>query len=119
MFRALEQLRNPLPDAVTLWGDREAFCTQDGAWIVMAGRDDPRQKGYDVAAAAVDAYLAEQATGPLACRFLFFPIPGYEGTERDSASWNGWRTAIRAGSWSSSAAGRAALPRLCAALSMD
>ena len=106
MFRALEQLRNPLPDAVTLWGDREAFCTQDGAWIVMAGRDDPRQKGYDVAAAAVDAYLAEQAAGPLACRFLFFPIPGDEGTvglrflERLADSYPG-RVLVFIGRWES------------------
>ena len=41
----------------------------------MAGRDDPRQKGYDVAADAVDEFLRRGGDA----RFLFFPMPGEEG----------------------------------------
>jgi glycogen synthase len=41
----------------------------------LAGRDDPRQKGYDVACAAIKTYL--QSGGEAS--FLFFPIPGDEG----------------------------------------
>jgi hypothetical protein len=45
----------------------------------MAGRDDPRQKGYDVAAAAVEDYLTLNQRKPECAQFLFFPIPGDEG----------------------------------------
>jgi glycogen synthase len=41
----------------------------------MAGRDDPRQKGYDVFARAAEMYLEDEREA----RFLFFPIPGDEG----------------------------------------
>ena len=42
---------------------------------VMAGRDDSRQKGYDVLARAAELFLERQGKA----RFLFFPIPGDEG----------------------------------------
>jgi glycogen synthase len=45
----------------------------------MAGRDDPRQKGYDVAAAAIEDYLVVNHGKPDCAQFLFFPIPGDEG----------------------------------------
>jgi glycogen synthase len=47
-------------------------------WVVVAGRDDPRQKGYDVAAEAVRAFLQKPGNDARA-QFLFFPIPGDEG----------------------------------------
>ena len=58
-----------------VWGDISKFKRDDAAWFVMAGRDDPRQKGYDVAARAIEDFLG----GGGEARFLFFPIPGDEG----------------------------------------
>ncbi len=49
-------------------------------WFVLAGRDDPRQKGYDVAAEAIRAFLQKPGNDARA-QFLFFPIPGDEGRE--------------------------------------
>jgi hypothetical protein len=49
-------------------------------WFVLAGRDDPRQKGYDVAAEAIRLFLAKPGNEARA-QFLFFPIPGDEGRE--------------------------------------
>ncbi len=45
------------------------------AWFVLAGRDDSRQKGYDVACAAIETFLIEEGEAG----FIFFPIPGDEG----------------------------------------
>jgi glycogen synthase len=46
----------------------------------MAGRDDPRQKGYDVFARAAEMFLEEEGRAEQdRARFLFFPIPGDEG----------------------------------------
>ena len=58
-----------------LWGNSAQFCSQDNTWFIFAGRDDPRQKGFDVACSAVAGFLekGKQAS------FLFFPIPGDEG----------------------------------------
>lgn len=64
-----------------LWGDVTKFAQDDAPWFVMAGRDDPRQKGYDVLARAVEMFLEDpdhKETRHKA-RFLFFPIPGDEG----------------------------------------
>ncbi|MBI4701923.1 MAG: glycogen/starch synthase [Deltaproteobacteria bacterium] len=62
-----------------VWGEPAEFlrvlCAAHPAWIVMAGRDDPRQKGYDVAVAAIERLLAVRQDA----QFLFFPIPGDEG----------------------------------------
>lgn len=60
-----------------LWGDKELFKADKLPWFVMAGRDDPRQKGYDVAAGAVHDFLDQGGQA----RFLFFPIPGEEGLD--------------------------------------
>lgn len=68
-----------------LWGDVSKFGGGDGPWFVMAGRDDPRQKGYDVFARAIAMYLddgpadAKKTSAAHGARFLFFPIPGDEG----------------------------------------
>lgn len=67
----------PSPDRPA-WGDLRQFSVgADSLWFVMAGRDDTRQKGYDVAALAVRRYLESGGAG----HFLFFPIPGDEGKE--------------------------------------
>ncbi len=58
-----------------LWGDVDQFQRDDAPWFVMAGRDDVRQKGYDVAARAAAGFLELGGQA----RFLFFPIPGDEG----------------------------------------
>lgn len=58
-----------------VWGDTGKFSRNNFPWIVMAGRDDSRQKGYDVACYAIEKYLSQSRE---AC-FLFFPIPGEEG----------------------------------------
>jgi len=63
-----------------LWGNIAQFKQHlasypDSCWFVMAGRDDPRQKGYDVAALAVRRFLENRGKG----QFIFFPIPGDEG----------------------------------------
>lgn len=71
---ALTRLDRHVPtEAQPIWGDRERFDRDGGAvWFVLAGRDDPRQKGYEVAAAAVTRFL--EAGGD--ARFVFFPMPG-------------------------------------------
>lgn len=58
-----------------LWGDLSQFVKDDTPWFVMAGRDDARQKGYDLAARAATLFLEQGGNA----RFLFFPIPGDEG----------------------------------------
>jgi glycogen synthase len=58
-----------------VWGDVASFRQDDAPWFVMAGRDDSRQKGYDVLALAAAMFLEQQE----AARFLFFPMPGDEG----------------------------------------
>lgn len=62
------------------WGDVGSFGEgQDEAtaWFVLGGRDDSRQRGHDVAAAAVDALVSAGSDA----RFLFLVIPGDEGLE--------------------------------------
>ncbi len=75
--KALSALKDFEPSAERpVWGDLTEFGPDPSlCWFVMAGRDDPRQKGYDVAAAAVEKFLK---SGGKAC-FFFFPIPGDEG----------------------------------------
>jgi glycogen synthase len=69
----------PATQKEPVWGDKSRFRRDDSLWFVMAGRDDPRQKGYDVAAAAIEDYLAANHGKPDCAQFLFFPIPGDEG----------------------------------------
>lgn len=64
----------PTPEQ-PIWGDLGKFERDDASWFVMAGRDDPRQKGYDVACKAITDFLMESGEA----QFLFFPIPGDEG----------------------------------------
>jgi glycogen synthase len=58
-----------------VWGDLRPFANDDAPWFIMAGRDDPRQKGFDVACQAAADFLANGGEA----RFIFFPIPGDEG----------------------------------------
>jgi glycogen synthase len=58
-----------------IWGDLKQFRREDLPWFVLAGRDDPRQKGYEIACMAADKFLSEGGEAS----FLFFPIPGDEG----------------------------------------
>lgn len=58
-----------------VWGEPSKLSREDLPWFVLAGRDDSRQKGYDVACKAIEDALRE---GLNAC-FIFFPIPGDEG----------------------------------------
>jgi glycogen synthase len=74
-----------------VWGDLTSFTEQadhksDGQlpWFVLAGRDDTRQKGYDVACHAIRSFLGNPENRRRA-QFLFFPIPGDEG--RDGLSF--------------------------------
>jgi glycogen synthase len=81
---ALQRFR-PDEDARPVWGHIAGFTARAVArpelpWFVLAGRDDPRQKGYDVAAEAIRAFLQRPGNDARA-QFLFFPIPGDEGRE--------------------------------------
>lgn len=58
-----------------IWGDLKQFRREDLPWFVLAGRDDPRQKGYEIACMAADKFLSSGGEAS----FLFFPIPGDEG----------------------------------------
>src|SRR5262249_2768226 len=70
---ALEKLRSGEDRPV--WGNIAQFARDEAPWFVMAGRDDPRQKGYDVLAQAAEMSLQKSDQA----RFLFFPVPGDEG----------------------------------------
>jgi glycogen synthase len=72
-FIALNEHRPSEDEPV--WGDLGKFSQDDAPWFVMAGRDDTRQKGYDVAVLAIKEFLEKGGDA----RFLFFPIPGDEG----------------------------------------
>ena len=56
------------------WGSLD-FSGFDGPVFLFFGRDDPRQKGYDVAAKAIEKIPQGLA------RFVFTPIPGDEGVD--------------------------------------
>lgn len=56
------------------WGSLD-FTGFEGPVFLFFGRDDPRQKGFDVAAAAIQRVPVGRA------RYIFTPIPGDEGVE--------------------------------------
>jgi glycogen synthase len=79
---ALEALAEvKVTEQTPVWGNPKQFREEDAPWFVFAGRDDSRQKGYDVAVAAIREFLAIGGHG----QFLFFPIPGDEGLK--GLSW--------------------------------
>ncbi len=57
------------------WGTLDNLDSFDGPIFMLFGRDDPRQKGYDVAAAAI------QRIPPGSAKYVFTPIPGDEGLD--------------------------------------
>ncbi len=57
------------------WGRLDDLETFKGPIFLMFGRDDPRQKGYDLAAAAIRRVARGRA------KYIFTPIPGEEGVE--------------------------------------
>ncbi len=67
----MEVLGSYRPEAA--WGELCGLESFDGPLVLMFGRDDPRQKGYDAAARAV----RELPVG--AAKFVFTPMPGDEG----------------------------------------
>lgn len=68
----IEELEDYQPDGA--WGTLE-WSRFEGPVFLFLGRDDPRQKGYDLAAAAIRRL--PQGVG----RYIFTPIPGDEGIE--------------------------------------
>lgn len=79
-IRTIEMMAHNPDPARRPWGQIERFIDQisgasDAVWFVMGGRDDSRQKGYDLAVIATKAYLDQGGEG----FFIFFPIPGDEG----------------------------------------
>lgn len=66
----IKKLNEYQPDRA--WGSLD-FKNFDGSVFLFFGRDDPRQKGYDVAAAAIDQIPLGRA------KYVFTPIPGDEG----------------------------------------
>lgn len=69
MIHALESYR-----PAGAWGHLD-FAGFDGPVFFFFGRDDPRQKGYDVAAAAIARMPKGKA------KYIFSPIPGDEGIQ--------------------------------------
>ena len=72
-FQAMDNITSS-PES-PIWGDLEKFVRDDAPWFIMAGRDDSRQKGFELACSAVSDFLKSKGQA----RFLFFPIPGDEG----------------------------------------
>jgi glycogen synthase len=75
-----QRRRESLVEVLQEYTPREAwgslgFSGFDGPIFLMFGRDDPRQKGYDVAAAAIRRIPKGKA------RYVFTPIPGDEGLD--------------------------------------
>src|SRR5207249_3853304 len=76
-FLAAVAQHEPTPTE-SVWGDHKecARLADSGLpWFAFGGRDDPRQRGHDVAARAISEFLNRQGEA----QFLFFPIPGDEG----------------------------------------
>jgi len=57
------------------WGKRLALSDPDVPVLFFMGRDDPRQKGYDIAVEAI------RSVPPGNARYIFTPMPGDEGFE--------------------------------------
>lgn len=72
-FSAIDKLTPS--ESTPIWGDLQKFDRGNAPWFVIAGRDDSRQKGYELACIAIDQFLQNNDQA----RFIFFPIPGDEG----------------------------------------
>jgi glycogen synthase len=72
-LQALRELANS--GELPIWGDPNQLSPENAPWFVMAGRDDSRQKGFDIFSCAIDRFLSSGGKA----HFLLFPIPGDEG----------------------------------------
>ena len=73
-FLEAETSHNPaLADELVSWGEPLDLGDESRPLFFMMGRDDPRQKGYDLAAAAISRLPRGAA------RFVFTPMAGVEG----------------------------------------
>ncbi|TAL70145.1 MAG: hypothetical protein EPN82_05900 [Bacteroidetes bacterium] len=68
-------------NAGPVWGNVEIFGRKDSPWFIMSGRDDPNQKGYDLAELAIRRFFENNGDVDPRPKFLFFPVPGDEGLE--------------------------------------
>jgi glycogen synthase len=74
-FQAMDNIISS--EETPIWGDLTKFVRDNAPWFIMAGRDDSRQKGYELACSAISDFLRDDGQA----RFLFFPIPGDEGLD--------------------------------------
>ena len=74
-FQAMDNIISS--EETPIWGDLTKFVRDDAPWFIMAGRDDSRQKGFELACSAISDFLRDDGQA----RFLFFPIPGDEGLD--------------------------------------
>jgi len=58
-----------------IWGDASRFDRENEVLFILGGRDDSRQKGYDLACSAITRFLEQRGKAG----FIFLPIPGDEG----------------------------------------
>nr|MDO8083440.1 glycogen/starch synthase [Candidatus Sigynarchaeum springense] len=66
-------------DIAPRWGNKIDIVADDKPIFFVFGRDDPKQKGFDVAAAA--AYKFLHRVGKESGYFVFTPIPGPRGLD--------------------------------------
>ena len=59
------------------WGKKIDLMSKNLSIFLLFGRDDPKQKGFDVAAAAIYKFLKKK--GKDSAYFIFSPIPGPNG----------------------------------------
>ncbi len=75
-FNAILQDRE---DLIPKWGQKIDLAGDDLPIFLIFGRDDPKQKGFDVAATAVHRLLSN--IGDDAGHFIYTPIPGENGQD--------------------------------------
>ncbi len=66
-------------DIAPRWGNKVDLAADDKPIFLVFGRDDPKQKGFEVAAAAAYRFLHRAGKG--AGYFIFAPIPGPHGLD--------------------------------------
>lgn len=71
------KLLNSRDDLKPTWGNRVDFIKDDNPIYLLFGRDEPIQKGFDAAAAAIYKLLKRRGTD--IGYFIFTPIPGVYG----------------------------------------
>ncbi len=76
---AFTRLLRDCDEIAPRWGSKIDLAADDKPIFLVFGRDDPKQKGFDVAAAAVYRFLHRVGEG--AGYFIFAPIPGPDGLD--------------------------------------